>query len=86
MRIAATQQLYKISLRGLLAFVEKGGTYEELNPADITAFKRRMNGEDKSFQYPPLSIRYLGSGSVKTLFDLHKDAAMRDGFLKAALD
>ncbi|MEP6670779.1 MAG: hypothetical protein ABJF10_16595 [Chthoniobacter sp.] len=86
MRIAATQQLYKISLRGLLAFVEKGGTYKELNPADITAFQRRMNGEEKTFKYPPLSIRYLGSGSVKLLFDLHKDAASRDGFLKAALD
>jgi hypothetical protein len=86
MRIAATQQLYKISLRGLLAFVEKGGTYDELDPADITAFQRRMNGEDKTFKYPPLSIRYLGSGSVRTLFDLHKDAVMRDGFLKAALD
>jgi hypothetical protein len=86
LRMTATQQLYKISLRGLLAFVEKGGTYEELNPADITAFQRRMNGEDKTFKYPPLSIRYLSSDSVQMLFDLHKDAAMRDGFLKAALD
>jgi hypothetical protein len=86
LRMAGTELLYTISLNGLLSFLEKGGTYAELNPADMTAFKARMGGSTKSFQYPPLGVRSLSVSHPRSLFELHNELGGRDAFLNVALE
>jgi hypothetical protein len=44
LRRSTTHLLGKVSLPGLLVFLDRGGKYEELNPADLTPFRQRMAG------------------------------------------
>lgn len=82
-RLTGTQMLCRVSLKGLLTFLEKGGTYQELDPADIRPFRTRMAGAEKSFQYPLLDVRYLRGGDVRVLFELQNEPPSRAAFLKA---
>jgi hypothetical protein len=86
MRMAQTELLATVSIRGLIAFLKKGGTYQELNPADITAFQKRMAGSEKSFRYLPLGVRYLSVSHPRSLFELHSDPAARKVYMQAALN
>ena len=81
-RVASTEFLYAISLKGLLLFLEKGGTFQELNPADITAFKNRMSGAERDFKYPPLGVRSLSASQLRSLFELSQDPGMKKEFLR----
>ena len=85
-RAASTELLYTISLKGLIAFLEKGGTYNELDPADIRPFQRRIGNEAKAFQNAPLSVRYLSVSDVLRLFELHNDRPSRESFLRSCLE
>lgn len=85
-RMAGTEMLYNVSLKGLVAFIEKGGTYQELDPADVRPFKNRMGGTEKSFRYPLLDVRYLRGGDLRVLFELQNEPASRAAFLKAIFE
>jgi hypothetical protein len=85
-RMAGTEMLCRVNLKGLATFLEKGGTYEELNPADVRPFKSRMGGTEKSFRYPLLDVRYLRGGDVRVLFELHNEPASKAAFLKAIFE
>lgn len=86
MRLAGTERFYVINLTGLLVFFEKGGAYEELNPADITDFKKRMGGLEGSFKYPVLSVRNLSVSDLYSVFELHDQPATRKAFLRGVLE
>ncbi len=57
-RMATTEALKSVHLRGLIRFLKAGGSLTELDPADIRNFEKRMGQEAKSFNYPLLEIRH----------------------------
>jgi hypothetical protein len=85
MRLAGTELLSAVSLQGLLAFLQRGGTYQELDPADVTAFQKRMGGSEKLFRSTPLGVRYLSVSHPRSLFEIHNDPIARKTYLEAAL-
>lgn len=85
MRMMGTKMLYDVSLKGLIVFLEQGGTYLELNPADVRPFKKRMAGKEQDFSFPEFDVRYLRGSDIQTLFDLHRDPSKKEAFLNAAL-
>ena len=84
-RMAGTKLVYSVSLPGLISFIEKGGTKNELNPGDIRAFKVRMSGEDKLFVYPPLGVRYLSVSHVLGMYEIVENPQTRDAFVRTVL-
>jgi hypothetical protein len=86
LRRNSTHLLGKVSLPGLLAFLDRGGKYEELNPADITSFLRRMAGAERSFQDKSAGVKSLGVGHLLSLYNLHDDPKKRAVFLEIALN
>jgi hypothetical protein len=86
LRRSSTHLLARVSLPGLLAFVERGGKYEEVNPADITSFLQRMAGSERSFQDKSAGVKSLGVGHLSSLYSLHDDPKKRAVFLEVALD
>ena len=85
-RMAQTELIYTVSIKGLIVFLEKGGTYEELNPADVRAFKKRMGGTESSFSYPLLGVAHLNGSHLRSLFELHRVPSAREAFLKLILE
>jgi len=86
MRLAGTELLSRVSLRGFFEFLKKGGTVQEIDPADIRAFQARMGGTERSYQYQLLSVRYLSVSHVGYLFEIHQSPAARRAFLRTALE
>jgi hypothetical protein len=86
LRTATTDLMVNVSLRGLIAFIERGGSYEELNPADIRQFDRRMAQTKKSFQSELLGVKSLSVNQPLSLYELHNDVQKKSAFLKIALD
>lgn len=85
-RLAGTELFHRVSLTALIIFLERGGTREELNPADITAFKKRMHGMMKSFAYSPLGLKTLSVENPLSMFELHNDPEKQKAFLQIALE
>jgi hypothetical protein len=84
-RMTGTEALKWVHLRGLINFFKRGGSVAELNPADITAFQRRMGSDVKQYQYPLLRIRRLSTDEPLFLVNLHRDAQVKNAFLATAL-
>jgi hypothetical protein len=85
-RMAETDALRHVHLAGLIAFFEKGGRADELNPADETAFEKRMGKETRQFRSPALQIRSLSSEHLLALIEMHAASNGRASFLAAVLD
>jgi hypothetical protein len=85
-RMAGTELLGTVGVKGLAAFLQKGGKYEELNPADVRAFQTRMGGAENTFQCPALNVRHLRVGDILSLLDLSRVPARRKAFLENELD
>jgi hypothetical protein len=84
-RMARTEALKWVHLRGLIEFLKRGGTLNELNPADIRDFQRRMGNDVNQYKYPLLSIKRLSIDEPLFLVNLHRDVAVRRAFLVTAI-
>jgi hypothetical protein len=84
-RMATTESLKWVHLRGAIQYFKAGGTLAELDPADIRPFTRRMGKEAKSYNYPLLGIRAASVDQILALVRLGTDDAQKRAFLNVAL-
>jgi hypothetical protein len=84
-RMATTEALKWVHLRGAIQYFKAGGSFAELNPADIRPFTRRMGKEASSYNYPLLGIRAAGVDQILALVRLGKDDAQERAFLEVVL-
>jgi hypothetical protein len=84
-RVASTESLKWINLRGLIEFLKSGGSFSELNPADIRAFEARIGKSASRYNYLPLEIKRLSESHVSTLLSLQRDDNQKRIFLQVAL-
>ncbi len=85
-RMCSTQGLYKVQFMGLVKFLELGGEYDELDLADITAFKKRMGNVVDDFQLPVFDVRSLSVSDVKALPQIHSEKSAMESFIRIALE
>jgi hypothetical protein len=84
-RMAETESLKWINLRGLIEFLKSGGSFDELDPADIRAFQARMGKNVSRYKYSPLGIKRLSESQLSALVSLHRDQNRKRIFLQVAL-
>lgn len=84
-RMATTEALKWVNLRGLIQFLKLGGSFDELDPTDVRKFDARMGKEAKQYRYPLLGIRSLTEAQINALIDLQREAEQRRVFLDVAL-
>jgi hypothetical protein len=85
-RLAETDALRNVHLAGLIAFFEKGGRVDELNPSDESAFEKRMGKETRQFRSPALQIRYLSSEHLLALIQMRGASNERASYLAGVLE
>ena len=76
-RMATTEALKWVNLRGLIQFLKLGGSFDELDPTDVRKFDARMGKEAKQYRYPLLGIRSLTEAQINALIDLQREAEQR---------
>jgi hypothetical protein len=84
-RMATTEALKWVNLRGLIQFLKLGGSFDELDPADVRKLDARMGKEAKQYRYPLLGIRSLTEAQMNALIDLQREPEQRRVFLDVAL-
>lgn len=85
-RIAQTEMLTAIGLKSLVKFIGKGGSVDELNPSDITTFKKRMGESRDEYSYPAFGIRRLSVDHPLSILEIGTDQNVRQTFLRTALE
>lgn len=85
-RIAQTEMLATVSLKGLLEFIKQGGTLSELDPADVKRFEKRMSNAKGDYRYPPLGIRRLSVDGPIGVLMISTDPNTKRVFLRTALE
>jgi hypothetical protein len=85
-RIAQREMLTVIGLKSLIEFIGLGGSLDELNPSDITAFKKRMDVSKDEYRYPALGIRRISVNHPLSVLAIGADQNVRQAFLHAALE
>jgi hypothetical protein len=85
-RIAQTEMLATVSLKALLEFIKQGGTLSELDPADVTRFKKRMSNSKGDYRYPALGKRRLSVDDPLGVLQISTDLNTKRAFLNTALE
>lgn len=85
-RIAQTEMLATVSLKALLEFIKQGGTLSELDPADVTRFKKRMSNSKGDYRYPALGKRRLSVDDPLGVLQISSDPNTKQAFLRTALE
>lgn len=85
-RIAQTEMLTTIGLKSLLTFIKHGGSLSELDPSDITIFKKRMSESKDEYRYPALGIRRLSVDHPLSVLEINSDQNVKQAFLRTALE
>lgn len=85
-RIAQTDMLATVSLKALLEFIKQGGTLSELDPADVTRFKKRMSNSKGDYRYPALGKRRLSVDDPLGVLQISTDPNTKRAFLRTALE
>lgn len=85
-RIAQTEMLTTIGLKSLLEFIKNGGSLSELDPSDITRFKKRMSNSKDGYRYPAFGIRRLSVDHPLSVLEIGSNQHVRQAFLRTALE
>lgn len=80
-RLASSELMYRIDLKGFIEFKSLGGSRSELTPEDIRPFFQRMAGTEARFRYPLLNVKKLSVSNLLSLYDLRDASPKRQGFL-----
>ena len=86
LRIAQTEMLATVGLKALLEFIKQGGTLSELDPADVTRFKKRMSNSKGDYSYPALGKRRLSVDDPLGVLQISTDLNTKRAFLSTALE
>ena len=84
-RLAQSEAMINVNIKGTIRFFEVGGLYSELNEKDIRAFESRMGKEIGLYRYPILQVRRFKPSDVLTVVELHKNPDIQAAWLNAAL-
>jgi hypothetical protein len=83
-RMAETDALFEVNIKGMLKFFEKGGDYSEIDSREARPFYRRMLGESSKFNSPAIGVREFGVNHVECLVRIHKDLNAKNAYLNEA--